>query len=67
MLNDGWIEWGGGEQPVPSSTLVEVKFRGAGTNRNYSAGDWSWDWTPDDTGDYEIVAYRVIENDGREG
>lgn len=65
--NDGWIEWGGGEQPVPSSTPVEIKFRCGETSRNNSAGVWRWDWEPDDPGHYEIVAYRVIENDGREG
>ena len=25
--NEGWIEWGGGECPVPTGTLVDVKWR----------------------------------------
>jgi hypothetical protein len=25
--NDGWIDWGGGECPVPTGTLVDVKWR----------------------------------------
>lgn len=55
-----WIEWGGGKQPVPSSTPVEVKFRGGTTNREDAAGGWSWECTPDDPRFYDIIAYRII-------
>ncbi|MCX3307987.1 hypothetical protein ORN12_03040 [Pantoea vagans] len=55
-----WIEWGGGKQPVPSSTHVEVKFRNGATNREESAGGWGWECTPDDPRFYDIIAYRII-------
>lgn len=59
--NDVWIEWGGGKQPVPSSTPVEVRFRNGATNREDSAGGWNWECTSDDPRYYDIIAYRVIE------
>ena len=62
--NDGWIEWGGGNEcPVPKSCWVEAKLR----NGKKDAG-WGWiaEWRHTGNG-YDIIAYRVIENDGREG
>ncbi len=64
MLNDGWIEWGGdAECPVPDGTKVDIKFRDGdvffGENTN-----WDWSWDEDEQGGADIIAYRVIENDG---
>lgn len=60
--NDGWVEWKGGKCPEAYSTEVQVKYRD-GMGMEDAAGDFSWthDNEPDD-----IIAYRVIENDGRE-
>lgn len=67
--NDGWIEWGGGECPVPRGTLVDVRYRdgnenhqvGAGTpfddtgsNPDRNATDWENDDSP-----LDIIAYRL--------
>ena len=35
--NDGWIEWGGGECPVPSGTAVDVKHRCGAVSENQQA------------------------------
>lgn len=50
-----WIEWEGGECPVPGDTLVEVRTRTGRVGRDAAKAFW-WDhW--DETSD--IVAYRV--------
>lgn len=36
--NDGWIEWGGGECPVPTGTLVDVRYRNGEENHHVGAG-----------------------------
>ena len=57
-MND-WIEWNGGECPVPGDTLVEVKFRNS--NRTYKASPAKeWDWVIDHCAG-DIIADRVIE------
>ena len=35
--NDGWIEWGGGECPVPCGTMVDVKHRCGAASENQQA------------------------------
>lgn len=35
--NDGWIEWGGGECPVPCGTAVDVKHRCGAVSENQQA------------------------------
>lgn len=64
MSND-WIEWKGGECPVPPDTMVEVRYRSA--ILPISAADLAcrenWDWQPSEhglTGSFDIVAYRVV-------
>ncbi|EJL90239.1 DUF551 domain-containing protein [Pantoea sp. GM01] len=61
--NDGWIEWGGGECPVKTNALVDYRTRAGNTADSIAlALRWAhkgWDG--------DIIAYRVIENDGREG
>lgn len=61
--NDVWIEWDGGECPVDKNAKVEFKSPGgaAGLQRAKYLN-----WFHNGAGD-DIIAYRVIENDGREG
>lgn len=65
--NDGWIEWGGGDRPVSEKAKVEVKHRASSCVSPVSEAinfDWTYYSVPFDT---DIIAYRVIENDGRKG
>lgn len=60
--NDGWIEWGGGDKPC--SKLVEIEFRsGRKAKANPALVYWGRSRMPLDC---DIIAYRVIENDGRQ-
>lgn len=61
--DDGWIEWGGGECPVPSGTVVEVRLRNgyryadaAMKGHCMKAGNWLHRL------EYpaHIIAYRVV-------
>ncbi|HBZ17521.1 MAG TPA: hypothetical protein DEO73_17415 [Pantoea sp.] len=62
--NDGWIEWGGGERPVGDGMKVCLKFRdGDAISTDFPQ---NWEWEHENIGD-DIIAYRVIENYGREG
>lgn len=61
--NDGWIEWGGGAE-APVAGPVEVRYRNGRESNSFDAGDYSW---VSGLGGLTIIAYRVIENDGREG
>jgi len=64
--DDGWLEWSGGECPVDEMEPVQVKFRNGLVKDGRRAASWDWRHESDpDLGD--IIAYRVIENDGREG
>lgn len=52
-----WIEWHGGECPVPAGTLVHLRFRsGRETAYVQDAANWQWEhWG----GRGEIIAYRL--------
>jgi len=64
-----WIEWNGGECPVETGTLVDVKYRNGNVNFHVMAefdgcdtgsdpGSNAYDWTNNDNpGD--IIAYRL--------
>lgn len=67
--NEGWIEWGGGECPAPTGTLVDVRYRNGEENHHIGAGisfddtgsnpdrnaeDWNNDGSP-----LDIIAYRL--------
>ena len=56
--SDGWIEWHGGECPVDSDAIVEVRYRKTNPYQynNDRAGDFYWAHTGS-CGD--IIAYRV--------
>lgn len=63
MPRGSWIEWNGGERPVPMGTLVDVVHRNGSKFYSQLAGasgshaeDWSWaDGHPAD-----IISYRIV-------
>ncbi|MBD8260514.1 hypothetical protein [Pantoea agglomerans] len=57
-----WIEWGGGECPVPDCTIVEVRFRSGRQRRGAKAEEYIWTngyGELSETG-ADIIAYRII-------
>ncbi len=56
--HDGWIQWAGGECPVDSDAIVEVKYRKPNPYQfnNDRAGDFTWSH---DGFDGDIIAYRL--------
>lgn len=58
VVHDGWIQWAGGECPVDSDAIIEVKFRHPNSHQfnNDRAGDFYWQH--DGLG-YDIIAYRL--------
>ena len=56
--DDGWILWQGGECPVDSDAIVEVKYRKPNPYQfnNDRAGDFTWSH---DGFDGDIIAYRL--------
>lgn len=64
-LDDGWIAWSGGEQPVDDDDVeVEVRL----SNGRIDKGDaWTWEWAhDDDTDDNNIIAYRIVKEPEKE-
>lgn len=58
---DGWIEWSGGECPVPPDTLVEVLFRNGETDYTVQdAATYCWDHVKCDQ---DIISYRVVDDE----
>lgn len=57
-----WIEWKGGECPVPLDATVFVKTRSGGVldPLNDFASCFDWDWLGADH-PMDIVAYRVVK------
>jgi hypothetical protein len=62
--NDGWVEWRGGKRPVGSAVMVATMCRNGACAPPELAVYWEWGHN---NSDLDIIAYRVIENDGREG
>lgn len=60
--SEGWIEWHGGDCPVDSDAIVEVKYRKPSPYQynNDRAGDFSW--SHDGFGG-DITAYRLHDHD----
>lgn len=56
--DDGWMLWQGGECPVDSDAIVEVKYRKPNPYQfnNDRAGDFTWSH---DGFDGDIIAYRL--------
>lgn len=64
--NDGWIEWGGGECPVPRGTLVDVRYRDGRQLNALSANDGtlnprdaSFVFWRNGGSEKDIIAYRL--------
>lgn len=57
--SNGWIDWHGGECPVDSDEIVEVKYRKPSPYQfnNDRAGDFTW--SHDGFGG-DIIAYRIV-------
>lgn len=62
-----WIEWKGGECPVPEGTLIDVKYRDGHKQKGCPAGytptefmRHAIDWAHDDD-DEDIIAYRLAK------
>lgn len=51
-----WIEWHGGECPVPAGSDCEVRFRDGETRRDTEPEEWQWRHIQHA---HDIVAYRV--------
>lgn len=60
--HNGWIQWAGGECPVDSDAIVEVKFQWHNQHQynNDRAGDFDWAHTGSNC---DIIAYRLHEPD----
>lgn len=58
MKDDGWIEWHGGDCPVPAGTKVDLRFREMEDSCNVFAHVWSWISLGSHA---DIVAYRIAE------
>lgn len=60
--NEGWIDWGGGECPVPVGALVDVRLRNGNTFERLAALVESRAtlpfWLSDDAG-ADIISYRL--------
>lgn len=54
----GWIEWNGGECPVPEDMMVEVRFRAGDICDDKNGGYWTWRQYNCSS---DIVAYRVVQ------
>jgi hypothetical protein len=54
-----WIDWHGGECPVPEGTRVEVRFRIEQTAERSDPENWRWDHRPEGGGG-DIIAYRIL-------
>lgn len=71
LIDEGWIEWNGGECPVPVGTRVDVKHRDGDEGFNRPAGQLSdgvgtgraiaYDWTHDNSGG-DIISYRLHQS-----
>lgn len=60
-----WVEWGGGECPVPAGVPVEVRLRGGWPNiMRGTAEEFRWGHLPPGSLGYpfDIVAYRVVKD-----
>lgn len=58
-----WLDWAGGDSPVPAKTLVDVLFRCGEENHGASADFWDWHHESEHSHKYDIVAYRLHGNE----
>lgn len=57
--SEGWVEWKGGECPVPPETKVQIQFSDGDDDICVASRLW-WEWKSGGSAG-DIVAYRVIE------
>ena len=57
-VEDGWIEWNGGECPVRPDTKVSIRLRGSYKYTSTPACNWYWGHDGDNA---DIIAYKVVE------
>ncbi len=56
--DDGWIEWNGGECPIPSGMPVDVVFRDNSSMELWFANSVAWHHSG---GAKDIIKYRVVK------
>jgi hypothetical protein len=56
---DAWIEWEGGECPVPPNRVVDVKIR---SGEIFYGPAFSYAWTHGGNGRRDIVAYKLKDS-----
>ena len=54
-----WIDWNGGECPVPPDMRVTVKFRDGDSQSGHPAYAYAYSWRHDGDG-ADIVEYRIV-------
>ena len=64
--DDGWIEWGGGDCPVPKGTLVDIRLRDGGEYLSCQPDAWVWVHRYSTVID-PIIAYRVVQQERERG
>lgn len=57
---DGWIEWNGGDCPVPPNTEILVKYRSGMISCTNALTAGATFWGSSGNG-WDIVAYRVVK------
>lgn len=55
-----WIEWSGGECPVPPKTIVTVRYRKGKEESPGEAGGYFWSHGSGIRATVDIIAYRII-------
>lgn len=65
MTPGEWIEWAGGECPVPSNVLVDIAFGPGATGKQYSpimrTDPMNWEWQHGKA-PLDINAYRLVQS-----
>lgn len=52
-----WIDWSGGECPLPDDTVHQVRFRNGETSEDDHSGPGTWHWNHEGVAG-DIIAYR---------
>ena len=55
-----WIEWAGGECPVPSHSMIEVRCRNGTESLQDTAENFDFHWHHLPHG-LDIIAYRMVK------
>lgn len=58
IQDDGWIEWGGGDDPENPGVKVDVKWSNGSIDCGSNAGRWRW---YNIVSGPNIIAYRVVK------